>query len=514
MTASITVVLDDLLNVSGEGTATSIEVTLTQEGPPGPPGPTGPTGPTGATDSISDASVYAMAVGGLINIPILANELLKVALSSAPSAGYEALHDFLNSLTGGYKRGDINQSGAISAADIVALLYFNTPSSTSVLDLRIYNNILKPLLLDRYTASPDTYPAAIYAAFGEAPVVLQSASSHSSRSGAIEWDDLLDILRINDAGTWRNIASPDAYSKALSSLQSVDIGVTVQPYDEDLTSWAGIAPSEKQDTLVSATNIKTVNGSSILGPGDLSVGSSFDPANPGPIGANPNTVTATKVTVSAGTHTTSSERAVATDVTWNGSGQTMVAHEINITDTASAADSKGLSVKVGGVEKAAILKNGNIVGNNTGASSEIFSAYSGASKYWYVNSWAEMWLSNAGAGLKIGSTAGSGTEYWIQNAGFYIHGGNVIGWGSAEASGTIDTGLGRNAAGVVEANNGTLGTFRDLKLRNLIATGRIDNAMYTTATRPAFTNGATIFDSDLDKLLSGGAAGWEVVTSV
>ena len=34
-------------------------------------------------------------------------------------------------------------------------------------------------------------------------------------------------------------------------------------------------------------------------------------------------------------------------------------------------------------------------------------------------------------------------------------------------AGTVDTGLGRNAAGVIEINNGTLGTLRDLKLRNL-----------------------------------------------
>ena len=52
-------------------------------------------------------------------------------------------------------------------------------------------------------------------------------------------------------------------------LKSAAIGVTVQPYDADLSGWAGIAPSNKQNTLVSGTNIKTVNGASLLGAGNL-----------------------------------------------------------------------------------------------------------------------------------------------------------------------------------------------------------------------------------------------------
>jgi hypothetical protein len=54
-------------------------------------------------------------------------------------------------------------------------------------------------------------------------------------------------------------------------LKSSDIGVSVQAYDADLTSWAAIAPSAKQDALVSGTNIKTVNGNTLLGSGDLVV---------------------------------------------------------------------------------------------------------------------------------------------------------------------------------------------------------------------------------------------------
>lgn len=42
---------------------------------------------------------------------------------------------------------------------------------------------------------------------------------------------------------------------------------------------------------------------------------------------------------------------------------------------------------------------------------------------------------------------------------------------AGDASQAIDTALGRNAAGVVEVNNGTAGTFRDLTLRSLNARG-------------------------------------------
>lgn len=60
-------------------------------------------------------------------------------------------------------------------------------------------------------------------------------------------------------------------TKADSALQPAAIGVSVQAYDADLTSWAAITPSTKQDTLVSGTNIKTINGSSLLGSGNLTI---------------------------------------------------------------------------------------------------------------------------------------------------------------------------------------------------------------------------------------------------
>ena len=47
--------------------------------------------------------------------------------------------------------------------------------------------------------------------------------------------------------------------------------------------------------------------------------------------------------------------------------------------------------------------------------------------------------------------------------------GVVLGWTDGAASGTLRTGLGENAAGVVEINNGTPGTYRDAILRKMIS---------------------------------------------
>ena len=56
--------------------------------------------------------------------------------------------------------------------------------------------------------------------------------------------------------------------------------------------------------------------------------------------------------------------------------------------------------------------------------------------------------------------------------------------GTTITTGSIDTGIYRNAAGVVEINNGTAGTFQDLKLRALDATTTIKTGGYTVATLP------------------------------
>lgn len=73
--------------------------------------------------------------------------------------------------------------------------------------------------------------------------------------------------------------------------------------------------------------------------------------------------------------------------------------------------------------------------------------------------------SNAGTGLQLGSA------YLVQFSSTTAY------------SGTADLGLARNAAGILEINNGTAGTYRDLLLRYLQNTG------VTVATLPAAAAG-------------------------
>lgn len=73
------------------------------------------------------------------------------------------------------------------------------------------------------------------------------------------------------AASTTDFATAAQGATADTALQPAAIGVSVQAYDADLTSWAAITPSAKQDTLVSGTNIKTVNGSSLLGSGNLEI---------------------------------------------------------------------------------------------------------------------------------------------------------------------------------------------------------------------------------------------------
>lgn len=72
-------------------------------------------------------------------------------------------------------------------------------------------------------------------------------------------------------------------------------------------------------------------------------------------------------------------------------------------------------------------------------------------------------------GIRQGSL--SLTQYWASTGtqGLRIKSGALFGWSdnATDASYGFDTALSRNAAGVVEVNNGTAGQYRDLILRNL-----------------------------------------------
>lgn len=84
-------------------------------------------------------------------------------------------------------------------------------------------------------------------------------------TGAMYFNSTVNEMRVRTSGA----AWAAAYVPSSGYLTSGDIGSTVQAYDADLTAWSGVSTSAKQDTLVSGTNIKTINGTTVLGSGNI-----------------------------------------------------------------------------------------------------------------------------------------------------------------------------------------------------------------------------------------------------
>lgn len=111
------------------------------------------------------------------------------------------------------------------------------------------------------------------------------------------------------------------------------------------------------------------------------------------------------------------------------------------------------------------------------------------------------------SGLVTSSTGFfDGGNIYATAAGFSLASGRVLRWSTSTAahSGTYDLGIGRNAAGVLEVNNGTLGALRDVSLRNLTASGTLAVTGATTlstltlspaASATPATNGQLTFEA-------------------
>jgi hypothetical protein len=57
------------------------------------------------------------------------------------------------------------------------------------------------------------------------------------------------------------------------------INIEDKLYDLNSKYWGGLEPTDKQDTLISGSNIKTINGQSILGEGDITISGGSSNAN-------------------------------------------------------------------------------------------------------------------------------------------------------------------------------------------------------------------------------------------
>lgn len=122
--------------------------------------------------------------------------------------------------------------------------------------------------------------------------------------------------------------------------------------------------------------------------------------------------------------------------TWNAAGTTFAGIKINVTNTASAADSKLLDLQVGGTTRVAVPKDGYIQINPTVA------------PYYLVNvDGTRSIYTSSGTTINIGA-----------NAFDCVNGALKFG---------TDAGIGRASANLVEVNNGTLGTLAALRVATL-----------------------------------------------
>lgn len=206
----------------------------------------------------------------------------------------------------------------------------------------------------------------------------------------------------------------------------------------------------KQATLVSGTNIKTVNSTSLLGSGDISVSAS--PAgssgqvqynNAGAFGG------ATAVVYAAtGTHVVVTAQG-ATVVPLCAKGA--ASQSANIFEAQNSAGTKLFNVTPGGAIVAAGVA-------------------------WTGKTYVQDGFSSVGWGLSAGNWywGNGGTWHFGLHSSFgtQIFSG-VLGFNNQSPGSSSDAGVGRNTAGVLEINNGTAGTFRDLLVRNLGLNGAV-----------------------------------------
>jgi hypothetical protein len=134
--------------------------------------------------------------------------------------------------------------------------------------------------------------------------------------------------------------------------------------------------------------------------------------------------------------------------TWNAAGVTMTGIRFNVTNTASATDSRVLDIARAGTSRFYVTPAGQIVSAQE-ANQTAHQLYSITPHN--INGW---WF------LADGSTGG-----------FYMGSGQIARWGSASSfnstSGTVDAGIARDAAGVLKITDGGSSTLRNLRAGTL-----------------------------------------------
>jgi hypothetical protein len=141
--------------------------------------------------------------------------------------------------------------------------------------------------------------------------------------------------------------------------------------------------------------------------------------------------------------------------------------DVGLIVAAKGGPLNAFSVKANASTGAAAAGRNTIVWDNTNATSK-------SSQFQWQNNANPLWsivndmATNGAQDMAFYDNVNSVSRLYLGTGGqFNLPHTSVLGWGAAGATITADTGLYRNAAGVVEINNGTVGTFRDLKARNI-----------------------------------------------
>jgi len=149
---------------------------------------------------------------------------------------------------------------------------------------------------------------------------------------------------------------------------------------------------------------------------------------------------------------------------------------LDIGSSGSAGTARFYNQDIGGATQVVVR-----AGDTQGSTALVnIQAAAGAPTLWRIDGIGNVIGDNAAANYLINPSTGvAANSTWR------------IAWSSSSNSADAkDLGIYRNAAGVLEINNGTAGTFRDLTLRAVTSSG------YAFASLPAATNGTFLYCSD------------------
>lgn len=167
---------------------------------------------------------------------------------------------------------------------------------------------------------------------------------------------------------------------------------------------------------------------------------------------------------------TASQPVLDISQTWNNAGVNFTAAKVNVTNTASGSASKLADLQIGGSSVWSVRKDAAIINTVTAYNIPWFMGRS-----FYLT---DDYEGSQGVGFYVAGVNSAN----INAYGVKTFWGGVFGWAQFPNSTNPDTGVGRNAAGVVEVNNGTAGQYRDLVTRSTFAT----NASITNITADSY----------------------------